>query len=517
MRILLFVSFILLSLLEIKEVSAQGGGIGTDGMYVPRMRTTRRDSIVNPGNGQLIYNTDHNCFNVYQKNAWQKLCGFDITFPGSWVQKANIGGGGRFNAVSFSIGNKGYVGTGYIYPGPQAKNDFWEYDPATDVWTQKANVGGDARKDAVGFSIGNKGYIGTGYGYPVARNDFWEYNPATNVWTQKANFGGGGRYSTVGFSIGSKGYVGTGYTNNEPLNDFWEYNPITDVWTQKASIGSFGRFDAVGFSVGGKGYIGAGDNYVTVYLGDFWEYNPATDVWIQKANFGGGGRRDAVGFSIGNKGYIGAGYTNENGGIHKNDFWEYNPATGVWIQKPDVEGGGRVSGVGFSIGSKGYIGTGLYREAAKNDFWEYDSAATNLTMQANQFNEASRLIKSDASGNLALNGNLNIGGEINNPDFIASTLNNGWANYGDGFADASFYKDKESMVRLKGVIRSGTIAVSTVMFTLPVGYRPSEIMIFAVANSDLYGRVDVYPNGEVRFISGSNIYLSLDGIRFRVN
>ena len=40
--------------------------------------------------------------------------------------------------------------------------DFWEYDPATNAWTQKADFGGTARLDAVGFSIGSKGYIGTG-------------------------------------------------------------------------------------------------------------------------------------------------------------------------------------------------------------------------------------------------------------------------------------------------------------------------------------------------------------------
>lgn len=31
-------------------------------------------------------------------------------------------------------------------------------------WTQKADLGGTARANAVGFSIGTKGYIGTGDG-----------------------------------------------------------------------------------------------------------------------------------------------------------------------------------------------------------------------------------------------------------------------------------------------------------------------------------------------------------------
>ena len=41
--------------------------------------------------------------------------------------------------------------------------DFWEYDPAANIWTQKADFGGTEREYAVGFSIGSKGYIGTGY------------------------------------------------------------------------------------------------------------------------------------------------------------------------------------------------------------------------------------------------------------------------------------------------------------------------------------------------------------------
>ena len=45
---------------------------------------------------------------------------------------------------------------------PYAK-DFWEYDPIANTWTQKADFGGTARAVAVGFSIGSKGYIGTGF------------------------------------------------------------------------------------------------------------------------------------------------------------------------------------------------------------------------------------------------------------------------------------------------------------------------------------------------------------------
>ena len=118
----------------------------------------------------------------------------------------------RHAAVGFSIGSKGYIGTGYgnVYSNTPYRKDFWEYDPSTDSWTQKADFGGTARYFAAGFSIGTKGYIGTGYNSSGPLKDFWEYNPTSNIWTRKADFGGVARGAATGFSIGSMGYIGTG-------------------------------------------------------------------------------------------------------------------------------------------------------------------------------------------------------------------------------------------------------------------------------------------------------------------
>jgi hypothetical protein len=70
------------------------------------------------------------------------------------------------------------------------------------VWTQKADLGGIARQGAVAFSIGSKGYIGTGTGQNGFLDDFWEWDQVSNTWTQKANFGGGQLSGAIGFSIG---------------------------------------------------------------------------------------------------------------------------------------------------------------------------------------------------------------------------------------------------------------------------------------------------------------------------
>ena len=187
---------------------------------------------------------------------------------GTWTQKADFGGTGRLFAVGFSLGTKGYIGTG-------TRNDFWEWDQTTNVWTQKATLSGTARGVAVGFSMGNKGYIGTGmYGSTNYFQDFWEWDQASDVWTQKANFIGAARGDAVGFSIGTKGYIGTGADPGNYYNDLWEWNKATNAWTQVANFGGSTRDCSVGFSIGTKGYIGTGEDAINNWEKDFWEYTP---------------------------------------------------------------------------------------------------------------------------------------------------------------------------------------------------------------------------------------------------
>ncbi len=287
----------------------------------------------------------------------------------TWTQKTDFGGTARYGAVGFSIGSKGYIGTGD--DGPSFKGDFWEYDPVANIWTQKADFGGIVRSAAVGFSIGGKGYIGTGNDENAATKEFWEYDPTADTWTRKADFGGAARSNAVGFSIGSKGYIGTGYDSSSLRKDFWEYDPVANTWTQKADFGGTARYIAVGFSIGSKGYIGTGMDASSA-IKDFWEYDPVADTWTQKADFGGTAQHSADGFSMGSKGYIGTGL---DGSSFKKDFWEYDPATDTWTQKADFGGTARANTVSFSIGSKGYMGTGHGIDGTDSpykDFWEYD-------------------------------------------------------------------------------------------------------------------------------------------------
>ena len=287
----------------------------------------------------------------------------------SWTPKADFGGMARRGAVGFSIGSKGYVGTGG--DNSWQYKDFWEYDPVLNVWTQKADLEGAARRGAVGFSIASKGYIGMGWDGVSYIKDFWEYDPVLNTWMQKADFAGMGRYAAVAFPIGAKGYVGTGYDGSVYYKDFWEYDPSQDTWTQRTDFVDSARWGAAGFSIGNKGYVGTGYDG-SVYYKDFWEYDPGADTWTRKAYFGGTIRISPIGFSIGTKGYIGTGY---DGSSFYKDLWEYDPATNTWTQKADSGGTDRVMAVGFSIGNRGYVGTGAAGLLYYRDFSAFDPAS----------------------------------------------------------------------------------------------------------------------------------------------
>ncbi|MBI4945833.1 MAG: gliding motility-associated C-terminal domain-containing protein [Bacteroidetes bacterium] len=294
---------------------------------------------------------------------------------GTWIQKANFGGAARHHPASFSIGTKGYIGTGDITGGVLQK-DVWEWDQATDTWKQIADFGGTARNFAVGFSIGAKGYIGTGQSGISYKQDFWEWDQATNIWTQRANFGGTARSGAACFSIGTKGYLGTGEDANGNTKDFWEWDQATDVWTKKADFGGGIRRGAVGFSIGNKGYIGTGAVGKSAPLTkDFWEWDQVSDVWTQKADYGGVPVYFASGFSICTKGYIGIGFASTG---YKQDFWEWNQATDIWTQQANFGGTARSCSGYFSIGTYLYIGTGHQYTI---DFWEWGAVCSQVTSQ----------------------------------------------------------------------------------------------------------------------------------------
>lgn len=106
--------------------------------------------------------------------------------------------------------------------------------------------------------------------------------------------------------------------------------------------------------------------------------------------------------------------------------------------------------------------------------------------------------------------------------FTAPTLTNSWVNYGTGnHRVAGYRRNPDGTIELRGLIKLGTAGIAAPAFTLPVGYRPSQIEIFTGFSNTGHARIDVYEDGKVCVMSyttgGSNAFVSLAGIRFATN
>lgn len=111
----------------------------------------------------------------------------------------------------------------------------------------------------------------------------------------------------------------------------------------------------------------------------------AQNTWDKREAVGGSKRERGVGFSIGSRGYVGLGQDTLNQML--NDFWEYDPGTNSWTQKANFSGVARRDAMCFSIGSKGYVGTGInnadaFMGTTLSDFWEYNPATNTWTSKA---------------------------------------------------------------------------------------------------------------------------------------
>lgn len=92
----------------------------------------------------------------------------------------------------------------------------------------------------------------------------------------------------------------------------------------------------------------------------------------------------------------------------------------------------------------------------------------------------------------------------------AITMQNGWVDFGLGYQTPRYIKNPAGAVYIEGMVKGGSIAVGTVLFNLPVGYRPANTC--RVAALDNVGPVglNLEPNGNVTCQSLSdNQWLSI--------
>ena len=110
--------------------------------------------------------------------------------------------------------------------------------------------------------------------------------------------------------------------------------------------------------------------------------------------------------------------------------------------------------------------------------------------------------------------NIDISGTIVQEDWVTPPLLNGWVRYSNEYNPPGYFRDKQGIVHLRGLVRSGTVGAA--VFQLPAGYRPQFRQLHAVqTNANTIGRCDIDVSGNVIVESGNNVFVSLDGITFR--
>jgi N-acetylneuraminic acid mutarotase len=273
-------------------------------------------------------------------------------------------------------------------------------------------------------------------------------------WTKVTPYRGRPRSGAAQFTIGNTAFVGLGYDGDDYLSDVYSFNKDEGFWEKIKSFPGTPREKPVAFSVAGKGYVGLGYNRELDQeeLGDWWEYDPDSDTWTQLSDFSGTARYNAIAFSIGSKGYVGTGYDGDN---YNSDFWEYDPADDSWKEIKSYPGEKIEEGLAFVINDQAYVCAGRNNGIYNNDFWKYDPSTTLWTKlvpssEESYFTDFKNAVRRHDAAAVAVNNNAYIIGGI------ASS----------GATDASVYEfnagtlEWRKMTSFEGAARSAAVSFS---------------------------------------------------------
>lgn len=307
---------------------------------------------------------------------------------GRWYKRANYGGYARSQACSFTIGNKGYMCSGFRGESYNYLNDLWEYDMDADSWTQLASLpdladgtsGG--RYGSAAFALDDKGYVAIGYAKNDSdfyyRTDTWQYDPSVNTWTQQDDFIGDIRTGATAFSIDQYGYLAFGLADTGYSDKVYRFNPNAGAgsqWTEAEGFPGNPRSGSAVFVIDNQAYVCGGSNQSGLVLdfykydGHEWTYLHSSGNFVYTAfydDYAAPVRYGAVGFAINGYGYLATGYN--RGAL--NDYWKYDPQTDTWYGGTDeyttlsdvynsVSGYSCYNAISFSNGERGFLLTGV--------------------------------------------------------------------------------------------------------------------------------------------------------------
>jgi len=296
-----------------------------------------------------------------------------------WTRATGFDGRARKGAVSFTVGNSAYVTTGVATENRVAvyKFDTYAYDSAKETWSKKADFPGVARDQAVAFTIGDFGYVGSGRDGTNTLSDFYRYDTKNDTWTQIASLpADAARFGAVGFAVKGIGYIATG---SDHLNDdsnvktIYKYDPNANTWTLVENIFRSPMRSAFAFVIDNVAYVGGGV-YNGQYLEEFYKFDGTdwsviTDAPLNNKDKGYNlTRSNASTFVINGMGYVVGGIK----GTPISTVWKFNPTTRAWTSDNQTfQGQPRQDAVGFSFGNAGYITTGQSGSNRFDDTWKF--------------------------------------------------------------------------------------------------------------------------------------------------
>lgn len=319
-------------------------------------------------------------------------CHSDDDTWGDWSKAEPFGGVPRAGAVCFKIGDVVYAGLGYDTDAKLLK-DFWKRTP-DGSWKQIANEFiGDARYGASAFVLDGKAYVGLGFrpeqaGDVVKKyyNDFYEFDPATELWVAVESCPCTPRRDAVAFTLGDNGYVGCGAEEKDKVtNDFYAFNKSSKTWTPIGTAGEKRR-GGTAFVIGDAAYICLGYISGSALAVDMMKFDGQKWTALNKlADISDDGFDDdyaqiprayAISFvsslSGKPKGYIATG-TN---GSNTRTCWEFDPSEDRWDEMTPLpaRASGRVQAIGYVVDDFGYfsLGGSSLDLPAYDDTWKFD-------------------------------------------------------------------------------------------------------------------------------------------------
>lgn len=196
----------------------------------------------------------------------------------------------------------------------------------------------------------------------------------------------------------------------------------------------------------------------------------------------------------------------------------WNSGTAKWT--PTAPGGSSANASqlqGFNIATTTPTSGQVLTWSSINSRWEPTTSGGSQTPWTANINAASFDLGS--LGNVT----FSAGKSITQDAWTDATLGNSWVNFGSGYANGGYRLDKEGYVHLRGAIKSGTTTDATLLFTLPVGSRPANIMIMlapCLAGTTPNGgmcQLLLGTDGTVRiYAAPGNGFLCFDGLTFGV-